>query len=81
VLKNLPEHIAPVVHRLKNTDDFLKLVDYIRDNQWYLADLACKTQGVLSDEYSGAYRVLQDLLSQLTLDEHTAPSVHGRHFE
>jgi hypothetical protein len=81
MLKNVPEHLVPAIHRLKNTDDFLKLVDYLRDNQWYMADMACNSQGATSDEFSGAYRILKSFMAQMSLKEHNAPGVKGRHFE
>ena len=81
MLKNIPVELVAAVHRLKNTDDFLKLVDYLLDNQWYMAHMACSTQGVTSDEYSGAYKILKSFMEQVSLEEHNAPKVKGRRFE
>jgi hypothetical protein len=81
VLNQLPEELLPAIHRLKNNDDFLKLADYLQDNKWLIAEMACNTQGVTSDEYSGGYKVLDVLLKTLSLDEYNTGQPKGRRFE
>ena len=69
------------IKRLRVSSDFKQIYLLLRDNLPHLAVLAVKSQGVVADEHSGAYKLLEEIINLLDLAEYKEPGVVNRRFE
>ncbi len=69
------------IRRLKNNDDFKLFAQLLQDNLPFLAVQAVRTTGVSSDEFSGAYKLLEETLRLLSLEEYMRPQPVDKRFE
>jgi hypothetical protein len=58
------------IHRLNNDPDFRRIVDYLKGNKEEVARQAVYSQGPVSDEFSGAYKLLEEILGIISLEEY-----------
>ena len=73
--------VLDAIYRLKRDSDFGILIGYLSENLPYIARQSVYSSGVVSDEYSGAYKILEELLYLCSLEEYKDPAVVDRHFE
>ena len=75
------EKLIQAIPRLKHVDEFKLFGEYLRENIWYMAEMACKTSGEAKYEYSGAFKLLEALMGVLNLEEYKDPGKVNRRFE
>jgi hypothetical protein len=58
------------IHRLNNDPDFRRICAYLEENKHNIAHQAVYSQGPVSDEYSGAYKLMEEILRIISLEEY-----------
>lgn len=71
-------HVIEFLNRDPGFGDFK---EYLKSNIPALAHLTVHTNGVTKDEYSGAYKLLEELLGILSLEQYQAPPEIDKRFE
>jgi hypothetical protein len=69
------------IKRLRVNTDFKMVYLLLRGNLPHLAEQAVKSQGVTSDEHSGAWKLLDEIITLFDLAEYREPGEVDRRFE
>jgi hypothetical protein len=63
-------YLLDKLHRLNNDPDFKSLVEYLRANLPHLSHQSVYSVGEVRCEFSGAYKVFEELLNLIDLEEY-----------
>ena len=75
------QKLIDAIPRLKHIDEFKLFGEYLQENIWYMAEMACRTGGEAKYEFSGAFKAFEALMGVLNLEEYKQPGKAMKRFE